>query len=192
MLESLYLPRVISPSPSPPSPRKRTMVFGRGVSKWVHFITNYGRNVWHSLYLYVSQCFMADSRRDFTFYHGCLAVRAARSSPCHFSLATLLSACQPHPPPFPFHVTLIDFFHQALHCAPLKLWLKSHSYAFSPVSLRWDMAYWHDRSNIKLKNAFWTGKHVICLSSYPFLFVSISSVNRSEHQHGGTTSKANT
>lgn len=66
MLESLYLPRVISrsgttPSLTPPS-RRRTMMFGRRGCGGVHFITHYSRDAWQ---LCRSRCFMDDSGRNF-------------------------------------------------------------------------------------------------------------------------------
>lgn len=47
-------------------PGERTMV-----CEWVHFLSHHGRDVWHSLHLYLSQCFMVDSRRRLTLCQLC-------------------------------------------------------------------------------------------------------------------------
>lgn len=47
-------------------PGERTMV-----CEWVHFLSHHGRDVWHSLHLYLSRCFMVDSRRRLTLCQLC-------------------------------------------------------------------------------------------------------------------------
>lgn len=112
-------PKATTPSLSPP-PRMRTMIFGRDGCDWAHFITHYGWNPWRCLHLCLCESFTADSRRNVS--HSVTTILLSQPPtltwlfPRH---AVLLSTCQPHPPPRPFHVPLSSFtvHYAALHTA---------------------------------------------------------------------------
>lgn len=86
--------------------------------------------------------------------------------PCH---ALLLSACQPRPPPHPFHVALSGFLCHELPCSLFSLRNHSYAHAFTPVfdslaEVRNTLLTWQEQYELNQCVLNRKKTEVICLS----------------------------